>query len=156
MQAPSDFTDYQAESATISQGVVDTKHAGYTGSGFVDYANVAGSYVEFTVSAAAAGQQALAFRYANGTTTNRPLDISVNGTVVARDFPRHRRVDHLAGGHRQRDAERGRERRQGHRRHRERRAQPRQAARQRPRRHRESPPRQDSRRAARSHTTASS
>ncbi|WP_346156159.1 PQQ-dependent sugar dehydrogenase [Nonomuraea recticatena] len=87
VQAPSDFTDYQAESATISQGVVDTKHAGYTGSGFVDYANVAGSYVEFTVSAAAAGQQALAFRYANGTTTNRPLDISVNGTVVARDFP---------------------------------------------------------------------
>ncbi|MEU7898068.1 PQQ-dependent sugar dehydrogenase [Nonomuraea sp. NPDC049152] len=86
VQPPADFTDYQAESATISQGIVDTKHAGYTGSGFVDYANVAGSYVEFTVSAAAAGQQSLAFRFANGTTTNRPMDISVNGTVVTRDF----------------------------------------------------------------------
>ncbi|WP_405576621.1 PQQ-dependent sugar dehydrogenase [Streptomyces sp. NBC_01092] len=76
-------TDYQAESATISQGVVATNHTGYTGTGFVDYTNVAGSYVEFTVSAAAAGSASITPRYANGTTTDRPLDISVNGTVVA-------------------------------------------------------------------------
>ncbi|MET8454155.1 chemotaxis protein, partial [Streptomyces sp. NPDC005209] len=41
-------TDYQAESATLSQGTVATNHTGFTGSGFVDYTNVAGSYVEFT------------------------------------------------------------------------------------------------------------
>ncbi|MFI6318022.1 PQQ-dependent sugar dehydrogenase [Nonomuraea sp. NPDC050556] len=78
-----DFTDYQAEDATISQGIVDTKHAGYTGSGFVDYTNVAGSYVEFAVSAATTGQQALTFRFANGTTTDRPMTIAVNGTAVS-------------------------------------------------------------------------
>jgi endo-1,4-beta-D-glucanase Y len=75
--------DYQAEDATISQGAVATNHLNYTGSGFVDYTNVAGSYVEFTADAAAAGSAGLQFRYSNGTTTDRPMDISVNGTVVA-------------------------------------------------------------------------
>ncbi|MFF5213314.1 cellulase family glycosylhydrolase [Streptosporangium sp. NPDC000396] len=75
--------EYQAENALISQGVVDTKHAGFTGTGFVDYTNVAGSHVEFTVNATAAGNAALAFRFANGTTVNRPMDIAVNGTVVS-------------------------------------------------------------------------
>lgn len=76
-------TDYQAEDATISQGTVASNHTGYTGTGFVDYTNTTGSYVEFTVSAASAGTSSLALRYANGTTTDRPMNISVNGTVVA-------------------------------------------------------------------------
>ncbi|MGH3646964.1 MAG: PQQ-dependent sugar dehydrogenase [Micromonosporaceae bacterium] len=79
--APSN--DYQAEDATISQGTVDSDHAGFTGTGFVNYTNVAGSYVEFTVSAAAAGPASLTFRHANGTTANRPMEIRVNGTVVS-------------------------------------------------------------------------
>ncbi|MFD5400523.1 PQQ-dependent sugar dehydrogenase [Streptomyces griseorubiginosus] len=76
-------TDYQAEDATVVQGTVATNHTGYTGTGFVDYTNVKGSYVEFTVSAASAGTTAVTFRYANGTSTDRPMDISVNGTVVS-------------------------------------------------------------------------
>ncbi|MFJ3903737.1 PQQ-dependent sugar dehydrogenase [Streptomyces sp. NPDC090025] len=76
-------TDYQAEDATINQGAVASNHTGYTGTGFVDYTNVVGSYVEFTVSAATAGTSALTFQYANGTDATRPMDISVNGTVVA-------------------------------------------------------------------------
>ncbi|KAB2352640.1 discoidin domain-containing protein [Actinomadura rudentiformis] len=80
--------DHQAEDATISQGVVESNHAGFTGSGFVNYTNVAGSYVEFTVNAAQAGNATLTLRYANGTTTDRPMDIVVNGAVVsaARSF----------------------------------------------------------------------
>ncbi|GAA4086321.1 PQQ-dependent sugar dehydrogenase [Nonomuraea soli] len=81
-------TSYQAESATISQGVVESNHAGYTGSGFVNYDNVAGAYVEFGVSAAATGPQTLTFRFANGTTTDRPMSITVNGgAAVTRSFP---------------------------------------------------------------------
>jgi hypothetical protein len=76
-------TEYQAESGTISQGVVESNHAGFTGTGFVNYDNVAGSFVEFAVNSANAGSTALRFRYANGTTTNRPLTITVNGTVVS-------------------------------------------------------------------------
>jgi Carbohydrate binding module (family 6) len=35
------------------------------------------------VPAAQAGSTPLTFRFANGTTADRPMDISVNGTVVA-------------------------------------------------------------------------
>jgi chitinase len=75
--------DYQAESATVSQGVVESNHAGYTGTGFVNYNNLVGSYVQWTVNVAAAGSATLTFRYANGTTTNRPMDITVNGALAA-------------------------------------------------------------------------
>ncbi len=75
--------DYQAEDAAITQGAVATNHTGYSGTGFVDYTNVTGSAVEFAVSATAAGTAPLAFRYANGTTVDRPMDIAVNGTVIA-------------------------------------------------------------------------
>ena len=59
-------TDYQAEDATISQGLVESNHAGYTGSGFVNYDNLVGSYVEWTVTAPA-GPADVTLRYANGT-----------------------------------------------------------------------------------------
>jgi hypothetical protein len=82
-------TQYEAENATISQGVVESNHAGFSGTGFVNVDNVVGSYVEFSVNAATAGPASLVFRFANGTTTDRPMDIAVNGTVVAaaRSFP---------------------------------------------------------------------
>ncbi|GAA4253019.1 carbohydrate-binding protein [Dactylosporangium darangshiense] len=76
-------TVYQAESATVSQGVVESNHAGYTGTGFVNYDNVSGSYVQWTVTAAAAGTATLTVRFANGTTTNRPMTIAVNGATAA-------------------------------------------------------------------------
>jgi len=76
-------TTYEAENATLSQATVATNHTGFTGTGFVDYANLTGSYVEFTVTAASAGTATLTFRYANGTTTNRPMAIAVNGSTVA-------------------------------------------------------------------------
>jgi hypothetical protein len=75
--------DYQAEDAMISQGVVEANHLGYTGTGFVNYDNVIGSYVQWTVTADQAGPAGLTLRYANGTTANRPMDITVNGALVA-------------------------------------------------------------------------
>ncbi|WP_406303789.1 PQQ-dependent sugar dehydrogenase [Streptomyces sp. NBC_00885] len=74
---------YEAESATVSQGAVESNHTGFSGTGFVNYTNVAGGYVEFTVDAPAAGSATLALGFANGTTGNRPLNISVNGSVAA-------------------------------------------------------------------------
>jgi hypothetical protein len=79
---PASGTRYEAENATLTQGVVESNHAGFSGTGFVNFANAVGSAVEFTVNAAAAGPATLRFRFANGTTVNRPLDIAVNGTVV--------------------------------------------------------------------------
>ncbi|MFD4638741.1 cellulase family glycosylhydrolase [Lentzea sp. NPDC058436] len=73
--------EYQAENATITNGVVESNHAGHTGSGFVNYDNEIGSAVEFTVNAPAAGSAKLTFRYANGTTVNRPMDVFLNGAL---------------------------------------------------------------------------
>ncbi|TDD48215.1 carbohydrate-binding protein [Kribbella antibiotica] len=74
---------YQAEDAAITSGVVESNHAGFTGSGFVNYDNAVGSAVEWTVNATTAGPATVELRYANGTTANRAMDVSVNGTVVS-------------------------------------------------------------------------
>jgi alpha-D-xyloside xylohydrolase len=77
-------TVYPAESAALGGAVIDTLHPDYTGTGYVDFADSAGSggFVEWTVNVPAAGVRTLAFRYANGGTGNRPLSISVNGASV--------------------------------------------------------------------------
>ncbi len=74
-------TVYQAESAARSGAVIASNHAGYTGTGFVDYLNASGDYVEWTVNVASAGTYRLEFRYALAS-GSRPLAIRVNGTVV--------------------------------------------------------------------------
>ena len=48
----------------------------------MDYAAAAGSAVQFSVSRSSAGSVKLTFRYANGSTTNRPTSIIVNGATV--------------------------------------------------------------------------
>ncbi|WNV86448.1 DUF5010 C-terminal domain-containing protein [Umezawaea sp. Da 62-37] len=73
--------DYQAEDGAVVQGVVESNHAGFTGTGFVNYDNAAGSSVEWTVDAAAAGPVDVVVRFANGTAANRPMTFSVNGTT---------------------------------------------------------------------------
>jgi endoglucanase len=78
-------TDYQAEDGTC-QGTIDSNHAGFTGTGFCNTTNAAGVFIEWSVTAATAGSATLTFRFANGTTTNRPMDITVNGTLVANDL----------------------------------------------------------------------
>ncbi|MFI6175553.1 carbohydrate-binding protein [Nonomuraea sp. NPDC051191] len=77
---------YQAEDATISQGAAESNHTGYTGTGFVNYDNLIGSYVEFSVQGT--GPATLTLRYANGTTADRPMDITVNGVPAgSASFP---------------------------------------------------------------------
>jgi alpha-L-fucosidase len=72
----------EAENATIGQGVVESNHAGFSGTGFVNYDNAVGSYVEWTVNATQAGPATVKLGYSNGTTANRPMDISVNGALA--------------------------------------------------------------------------
>jgi alpha-galactosidase len=76
-------TRYEAEAGTITAGAVESNHSGFSGSGFVNFDNVVGSAVQWTVNAPQAGAATLVFDHANGTTLNRPLNISVNGTTVA-------------------------------------------------------------------------
>lgn len=81
-QAPPVTPVYQAEDATIVSGVVESNHTGFNGTGFVNYDNVAGSYVQWGINVASAGSYNLAIRYANASGVDRPMDIAVNGTVA--------------------------------------------------------------------------
>jgi polygalacturonase len=79
---PTSGTRYEAENATFSTGAVESNWAGFSGTGFVNLDNGAGTYAEWAVNAAEAGAATLRFGYANGTTADRPMDIAVNGTPV--------------------------------------------------------------------------
>lgn len=79
--AASDIGIYQAEDAKFYLAATETKNSGYTGSSYVNYNNVLGGYIEWTVDITQAGAQTLTFTYANGTSSNRTLDIYVNGSV---------------------------------------------------------------------------
>ena len=80
---------YEAENGTISAGSVDTNHPGFTGTGFVNLDNSAGTYLELTLPVPETGSWEIRFRYANGGANNRPCEIKVNGSVVKSgfDFP---------------------------------------------------------------------
>lgn len=78
----------EAEQATVVNGAVESNHAGYTGTGFVNYANRTGGYVEWPVTDAVAGPAVLTFRYANGSGGDRPSSVTVGGmSVGALTFP---------------------------------------------------------------------
>jgi len=73
---------YEAEDAAASGTVVKSEKPGFTGTGYQDYQNATGDYVEWTVGAAVAGDYTLTFRYANGGSGDRPLEIRLNGNVI--------------------------------------------------------------------------
>lgn len=75
---------YEAEVAPATcDGTIDANHAGFSGTGFCNGRNATGAAAQFTVTASSGGAAILGIRYANGTTTNRPADVIVNGTTVA-------------------------------------------------------------------------
>jgi hypothetical protein len=69
----------QAENATLSGPVVRRDHAGYTGTGFADFVNDSGAYVEWTFDTPSLRSYTLTFRYANGGAAARPLQLTING-----------------------------------------------------------------------------
>ncbi len=73
-------TTYQAENYTAQSGVTTaSNHAGFTGSGFVDYGGN-GTWAEWNnVSASAAGTATISFRYANRDNSQRNCLLTVNG-----------------------------------------------------------------------------
>ncbi len=74
-------TTFQAENAVVVSGAVETEHSGYTGSGYVNTDNAAGSYIEFSLTAPQADAYELTFYYA-AESGNRYGSIQVNGSTV--------------------------------------------------------------------------
>ncbi|WP_344669579.1 carbohydrate-binding protein, partial [Catenulispora yoronensis] len=78
---PPGGTLFEAETGTLSSGgTFDSNHAGFTGSGFANTANAVGAYLDLPVTVSAAGTKTLTIRYSNGTSSDRPATISVNGS----------------------------------------------------------------------------
>jgi hypothetical protein len=76
-------TVYQAENAfDIDEGVVESIHAGFTGTGYVNIDNFSNTFMWHIVNTGFAGPATLRVRYANGTGTGRPIRISVNGATA--------------------------------------------------------------------------
>lgn len=73
---------YEAEQASINNGILETINTGYNGSGYVNYNNEANSYVEWYINVPASGAYKLTLRYSNGTTVSRPMSITFNGNLA--------------------------------------------------------------------------
>jgi hypothetical protein len=75
-------TTLEAENAVRAGAVVSTQHAGYTGTGFVDYLHASGDYVDWTLSNLTAGTYTITIRYGNGGATDRPLKVTDGATTL--------------------------------------------------------------------------
>lgn len=75
---------YQAENYTAKTAgnSVVSSFAGYTGSGYVDMGGNGDWFEWNNIDGGNGGNTALIFRYANGGTTNRQCEVSVNGIAV--------------------------------------------------------------------------
>jgi hypothetical protein len=72
---------FEAEAADISGADISNFQSGFSGTGYVDYKNADGDYIEWKIKVDKAGDYQLLFGYALSH-GNRPLRISVNGKVI--------------------------------------------------------------------------
>lgn len=77
-----DKAAYEAEFGSNTGTSVNTDHAGFTGTGFVDGFETAGDSVSVDVNASATGSHVLKFRYANASGSTATRSIQVDGVTV--------------------------------------------------------------------------
>ena len=63
-------------------GTVDSNNSGFTGTGFANTDNAAGSGVDWNVTVPSSGTYTLVFRYANGGDSDRPGILKVNSSTA--------------------------------------------------------------------------
>lgn len=72
---------YHAIDAAYGKGVEESVNAGFREQGYVNLDNVYGSFLEWQVFVPESGSYVCTFGFANGSSNNRPMTISVNGEV---------------------------------------------------------------------------
>jgi len=79
-----DTVRYEAEDAPATcDGTIESNHSGYSGTGFCDTPNTAGTAAQFTVNAGSAGEATVEIRFANGSSSGaRGAEVVVNGAAV--------------------------------------------------------------------------
>lgn len=76
----------EAETGTMSDGTVDSNHAGFTGTGFVNLVNSAGTYLLLPFEIPKPGKWDLSIRYGNGSTDNRICEIQLDEEILIDQF----------------------------------------------------------------------
>ena len=79
IEVPNTPVRYYASEADFYDGWKENTNAGFEGTEYINYNNAIGSYVNWSVNVPVSGNYAVTFRYSNGTATNRPCKIMVNG-----------------------------------------------------------------------------
>ena len=69
----------EAEEAKVVGAEIATNHVGYSGTGFVDFINKEGDYIEWTTQTKLSGTYVLTFGFSNGSAAERFLAVSVDG-----------------------------------------------------------------------------
>ena len=79
----------ELEDGKISDGISDSQHEGFTGTGFVNFDGIDKASVESTFDVKSAGTYSMTIRYSNGGVAPRPMKITANGKVLAKkqEFP---------------------------------------------------------------------
>lgn len=73
----------QGEDFCSAQGITQSKHTGFMGDGYLNLDKTMGSSASWNIYAQSATSATIGVRYANGGTTARGMNISVNGTQQA-------------------------------------------------------------------------
>ncbi len=72
----------EAEEAFYVGAFSNYSHTGFQGKGYADYTNREKDFIEWKFSTPRSGKHIIVFHYANGSTSDRPLSLSVDGTIV--------------------------------------------------------------------------
>jgi len=74
----------EAENACSADGVIETEHKGFSGSGYLNLENTATSAMSFIINAESAGTYTISMTFANGSDAARPMTLTggSNNTVV--------------------------------------------------------------------------
>lgn len=76
-----DSLKYEAENGVFNKTVLESTHEGFSGKGYANLDNEVGSSVTLSVVTASEGDKDVKIVFANGSTTNRPVSVAVNGKV---------------------------------------------------------------------------
>ncbi|MCQ2106609.1 MAG: glycosyl hydrolase 53 family protein [Fibrobacter sp.] len=74
-----DSLNYEAENSVFNKTVLESTHVGFSGKGYANLDNAVGSSITIPVCMSKEGDQKVRITYANGSTKDRPVSISVNG-----------------------------------------------------------------------------
>lgn len=77
-----DSIHYEGENTKMINSIVESTNSGFSGTGYANFNNEVGSSIEFAVCVSGNGERKAVITFANGSSVDRPVSVTVNGSVV--------------------------------------------------------------------------